>query len=79
MIITEKDLLDQRELIQNDLECVLDGFDDDIAARVCQVIVDRFDILLDKLPDSEKPHTANVAQLRAKLLKEIAEKEKVHA
>jgi len=44
--LTEQDLLDQRELIQNDLDCVLDGIDQQILDNVCQVVVDRFKILI---------------------------------
>lgn len=46
--MNKQDLLDQRELIQNDLSCVLDGIDDEIMNRVCDVIVQRFAILLDR-------------------------------
>ena len=46
--LTLQDLLDQCELIQNDLDCVLDGLDDTIISNVCQVIVDRFNILKSK-------------------------------
>ena len=52
-MITKQDLLDQRELIQNDLQCVLDGLDEDIIDNACQVIVDRVQILLDKLETEE--------------------------
>jgi len=44
-MITEQDLNDQMELIQNDLDCILDGVDDEIMGNVCQVIVDRFTLL----------------------------------
>ncbi len=49
MNITKQDLADQRELIQDDLMCVLDGLDQEILDRVCQVIVDRIRILENKL------------------------------
>ena len=39
-------LIEQREQVQNDLLCILDGLDDSILDAVCQVIVERFDILL---------------------------------
>ena len=42
-------LLEQREQIQEDLDCVLDGIDGQVVYNACQVIVDRFKILLDKL------------------------------
>jgi hypothetical protein len=47
--MTENDLINQRELIQDDLTCLLDGLDEEMIDNVCQVIVDRFQILLDKL------------------------------
>lgn len=43
---------DQRELMQNDIQCVLDGLDDEIVDKVCQVIVDRCAIILGALPAS---------------------------
>jgi hypothetical protein len=46
--LTEQDLLDQREQIQNDLICILEGIDQKILDNVCQVIVDRFKILINK-------------------------------
>lgn len=50
MDITKKDLVDQCELIQDDLMCVLDGngLDDRVLNNVCQVIVDRIKILQEK-------------------------------
>ena len=54
-MITEQDLKDQCECIQHDLDCVLDGIDDDVMTHVCQVVVDRFQILKDKL---ERVHQA---------------------
>jgi len=36
---------DQKELIQDDLLCILDGLDDSILNNVCQVIVDRLEII----------------------------------
>lgn len=38
-------LNDQCEQIQEDLMCILDGLDDEMLDNVCQVIVDRFNIL----------------------------------
>lgn len=32
---------DLSELIQCDLQCVLDGYDDELITMVCQVVVDR--------------------------------------
>lgn len=48
-MLTKQDLDEQREQIQEDLACVLDGIDDEFMTRVCQVIVDRFKILEEKL------------------------------
>ena len=45
-------LADQRESIKNDIICLLDGIDqvdDTILDNVCQVIVDRFAILSQRL------------------------------
>jgi hypothetical protein len=47
-MLTKKDIEDQRELIQNDLACILDGLDLDVLNRVCQVVVDRMEILIEK-------------------------------
>ena len=44
----EKIIIDQRELIQNDLLTILDGLPQEVLDLVCQVIVDRFSIILDK-------------------------------
>jgi hypothetical protein len=35
----------QREQAQEDIRYILDGLDEDVIDRVCQVIVDRFNIL----------------------------------
>lgn len=50
-MLTKQDLENQREQIQNDLQCVLDGIDDEdrIVTNACQVIVDRFAILIAQL------------------------------
>lgn len=50
-MITIQDLKDQCEQIQIDLQCVLDGIDDRVMTNACQVIVDRFKILKDKLAE----------------------------
>lgn len=54
-MITQKDLLDQRELIQNDLQCLLDGLDEALIDNACQIVVDRIQILLDKILTPSKP------------------------
>lgn len=54
MNLTKQDLLEQREQIQEDLDCILDSFglvsiDNGILTNACQMICDRFQILLNKL------------------------------
>lgn len=49
MSLTEKDLRSQCELIQDDLLCILEGLDNQVLDNVCQVIVDRINILKEKL------------------------------
>ena len=45
-------ILEQREQIQVDLLCIVDGFDDPyLEQQLCDVIVDRFKIILDSLED----------------------------
>ena len=51
-MIDETDLKNQRESIQEDLRTILDGLDDEVIDRVCQVVVDRFNILLNKVAGS---------------------------
>lgn len=49
-MLTITDIIEQREQAQQDVLCVLDGIDNqDILDNVCQVIVDRFNILLNKI------------------------------
>lgn len=49
-MITQKDISEQREQMQNDLLTILDGMDDDaILTQCCQVVVDRMKILEIKL------------------------------
>jgi hypothetical protein len=47
--ITAQDLLLQREQIQEDLLCVLDGQPDAITESACQTVVNGFKKLIDKL------------------------------
>ncbi len=49
MIVNRLALDNQREQIQEDLECVLDGLDNQMMINVCQIIVDRFEILENQL------------------------------
>jgi hypothetical protein len=48
LILTRKDIEEQREQMQEDVDCILDGLDDKVIELVCQVIVDRCNILIDK-------------------------------
>jgi hypothetical protein len=48
-MVTKNDLENQREAIQDDLICVLDGLDQEFIDRTCDMIVQRFDILISKL------------------------------
>lgn len=50
-MLTKQDIAEQREQAQEDIRCILDGLDDDIVDNVCQVIVDRMNILRDKNED----------------------------
>ena len=47
-MLTERELDEQREAIQDDLLCVLDGLDDNVLDNVCQIVVNRFQILKEK-------------------------------
>lgn len=47
--MTKQDLIDQRELIQSDLIAMLDGLEEEFIDNACQMVVDRFDILIQKL------------------------------
>lgn len=44
-------LLNQRELIMDDIECVLDGVDDYLINTCQDIIIERFKILLDETED----------------------------
>ena len=49
--MTRQDLLEQREQIQENLICILDGVDgvpDAVVTLVCQAVVDGFAMLLEK-------------------------------
>ncbi len=51
MALTQRDLEKQREQIQNDLLCILDGkkgMTNQILVDVCQVVVDRINSLIKK-------------------------------
>ena len=49
MAITRQDLEEQRERLQNDIRCILDGLDDMTVDFVCEAIADRFQILIEKV------------------------------
>lgn len=52
MAITKQDIELQREQAQEDVRCILDSLNHDPTVdHVCQVIVDRFNTLRDKLED----------------------------
>ena len=56
-MLTRQDIISQREQMQDDLMCVLDGLDDDIVSNACQVVVDRCNILLAKY---NEPHVSKI-------------------
>ena len=49
----KKDLVDQCELIQDDLHCVLDGIEDKTMIKVCQIVVEHFRVLITKLKNEK--------------------------
>jgi hypothetical protein len=51
-LITQKDIEEQREQSQNDILTILDGLEQTYLDKVCDVVVDRFNILLHKLTES---------------------------
>lgn len=48
-MITNHDIREVSEQIQNDLLCLLDGQADKLLTDACQIIVDRFKSIKDKL------------------------------
>ena len=42
------DIKNERESCQEDIGCILDGIDCDILDKVCDIIVERFDNLIEK-------------------------------
>ena len=46
--MNRKDIIEQREQMQNDILCILDGLDDEVLDDVCEVISDRMGILMTK-------------------------------
>lgn len=53
MTITKTDLESQRELIQNDIDCYLDGLPNEVINEVFNIVCERFQILLDKLDNHD--------------------------
>lgn len=51
-MITKQEIIDQREELQNDLDCFLDGIDEILGHgtfdKICDLVVKRFDVLLEK-------------------------------
>ena len=54
-MITQQDILDQQESMQEDLRSILDGIDESILDNACQVVVDRCNILKSKIDDEPDP------------------------
>lgn len=50
-MLTKQDLLDQRESMQDDLQTLLDGLDDEVISNACQIVVDRIAILITKFEE----------------------------
>ena len=44
---------DQMELAQDDISCILDGIDDKTLTKVCQAIVNRFNIVKDAIKEEK--------------------------
>ena len=54
-MITKDEIKSVREQIQEDLLCLLDGYPLDLQDRVCQMIVNRMQPLVDKSEDCSLP------------------------
>jgi hypothetical protein len=48
-MLTKADLEEQREKIQEDIICAMDGLDQTTIDNVCQIVVDRINILIRKV------------------------------
>ena len=71
-MINKQDLLSQRELIQDDIICILDGSEQKTIDKVCQVVVDRFEILLNQTEDSIEYDSENLlGWLMTKVILEV--------
>jgi hypothetical protein len=53
IVLTKTDLEEQREKIQEDIICAMDGLDQTTIDNVCQIVVDRINILIGKNYDSD--------------------------
>ena len=47
--ITKQHLLDVRQLIQDDLLCLMDGLPNEAQIAACQIVVDRMEQLFDNI------------------------------
>jgi hypothetical protein len=61
----EQVVADQMELIQNDIDCILDGYDDDdeTLTNVCQVIVDRLTIIRQAIESEDIGNDARLLRM----------------
>lgn len=50
--LVRNDLVNQMEQIQNDLICLLDDCPDKIVDKACQIVVDGFKPLIEKMTDN---------------------------
>ena len=54
MSLTKQDLLNQSQLMQDDLSCILDGIENEILDNACEMIVERINILINKLEEKKR-------------------------
>jgi hypothetical protein len=48
MMVTKQELERLREQLQQDILCILDGIDNDILDDICDCIIERIDVLIEK-------------------------------
>lgn len=53
----EHKIIQQRESMQDDIICILEGVDDKILNEVCRVVIDRCNILIEQLKVSKLEQT----------------------
>ena len=53
----EQEIKDQKQLMQDDIRTLLDGLDDNIVDGVCQVIVDRMNLLMSTVTNQQQTKT----------------------